>query len=90
MAIDNAGRLAVQGFGTGGAWVADNAWHHTAFVYDHLLRLGSLYIDGSLQFQLPLIPETTDTKTKGALTIGARSHQCPVGHFKTSTSGLDR
>jgi hypothetical protein len=72
LAIDNAGRLTVPGFGAGSAWVADNAWHHTAFVYDHLLKLGSLYVDGSLQFQQPLTPEKTDTKTKGALTIGAR------------------
>ena len=72
LAIDNTGRLMVPGFGTGSTWVADNAWHHTAFVYDHLLKLGSLYVDGSLQFQMPLTPGVTDTKTKGALTIGAR------------------
>ena len=72
LAIDNAGRLTVPGFGTGGTWVADNAWHHAAFVYDHLARRGSLYIDGSLQFQQPWNTEQTDTKIKGALTVGAR------------------
>jgi hypothetical protein len=72
LAVDNAGRLTVPGFGTGSAWVADNAWHHAAFVYDHLSRRGSLYVDGSLQFQQPWNTEQTDVKTKGALTIGAR------------------
>jgi hypothetical protein len=72
MAIDDDGLLNVTGFGRGNGWVADNAWHHAAFVFDASTQRGTLYLDGSIQFQGPWITDAIDTRTPGSLVIGAR------------------
>ncbi len=72
LSIDDAGFLTVTGFGTGNGWVADNAWHHAAFVYDPSVLRGTLYVDGSIQFQGPWLGGASDTRTLRALVIGAR------------------
>ncbi len=48
--MDEHGRLDVKGFGSGGLRLNDNAWHHAAFVYNHLDTQGKLYVDGNLQW----------------------------------------
>ncbi|HEX9933558.1 MAG TPA: choice-of-anchor D domain-containing protein, partial [bacterium] len=70
--IDNAGRIGSYGFGTASAWVADNAWHHAAFVYDAQTQYGSLFIDGSLSSQQAWTAGKTDTKNPRGLIIGAQ------------------
>jgi len=46
ISINNQARLEVEGFGSGGPSVNDNAWHHVVFIYDHLTQIGTLYLDG--------------------------------------------
>jgi len=52
--IDEEGRLKVPQIGVSGSRYADGAWHHVAFVWNHFVRTGRLYVDGTLvQTQSP-------------------------------------
>lgn len=82
--IDNTGRITVPGFGKGTSWVADNAWHHVALVYDHTQQRGSLYIDGSLEFYEPWRSSETGLGDKGSLVLGAK--EVKVGSISNMTS----
>lgn len=82
--IDNTGRLTVLGFGKGTSWVADNAWHHVAFVYDHLQQRGSLYLDGSLEFYETWRSSETGLGDKGNLVLGAKEMKVGTGSNMTS------
>ncbi len=44
--ITPQGRIGAAGFGSGGTRVNDDAWHHTALMYDHLTGKGTIYLDG--------------------------------------------
>ncbi|MBN1782122.1 choice-of-anchor D domain-containing protein [bacterium] len=43
--INNFGRVTVNGIDGVGPRVNDNAWHHLAFVYDHQLKTGRMFVD---------------------------------------------
>ncbi|MBN2415825.1 choice-of-anchor D domain-containing protein [bacterium] len=72
--INRAGRIAAEGFGAGGPGVADNSWHHAALMYDHLMRHGKIYLDGTVVWQGPWTGSDADYST-ARLIIGSRSPQ---------------
>ena len=48
--INGEGRISIPYFGQGGKNVSDNSWHHMAFVYSHITKTGTLYLDGKSQW----------------------------------------
>lgn len=68
--VDEQGRLNVPGMGTSGSRYADGAWHHTAFVWNHFIRTGRLYVDGELIWS-KVLTSLPLKKTGSDLVLGA-------------------
>ncbi|MEJ2627277.1 MAG: choice-of-anchor D domain-containing protein [bacterium] len=81
--INGQGRITVDGLGTFGQNVNDNAWHHLAVSYNRFTEKGSIFIDGELIKQKLWndIPINLDQKS---LIIGAHEQAGGVfsGFFK--------
>lgn len=68
--IDGEGRLTVPKLGVSGSRYADGAWHHTAFVWNHFIKTGRLYVDGVLVWS-KLFTAFPFKKTGAYLILGA-------------------
>ncbi len=76
--INRKGRITVNGLGSFGPNISDNAWHHVAVSYNRFTEEGSVFIDGELieETEWDETPEILDQRP---LIIGA--YEQSVGSY---------